>query len=254
VDIVKDDELIGDAPFNRMVDRVRAYMESARRADDEKGEKTLYTVNITTGVEKLRDAALRAIDAGVNALMVNYLTVGVDAARALAEDPDITVPILGHFDFAGVWYESPFSGVSSHIVNGILPRLAGVDMVITPNTYGKFPFLRERHLRIGQHLLAPWRHLKPVWPMPGGGVNHAAVPSLVADFGNDFIVAAGGAIHGHPQGAAAGARALRQAIDVAVKGGDMEAAACECGELGAAVQLWGLPGKPAAGIYELKED
>ena len=61
----------------------------------------------------------------------DYLVVGLPALRMLAEDPEIKLPILGHMDFAGVFYESPFSGVSSFLIMGKLARLAGADIVVT---------------------------------------------------------------------------------------------------------------------------
>ena len=39
------------------------------------------------------------------------------------------------------------------------------------------------------------------------------VNAVAGRFGNDFIANVGGAIHGHPMGTLAGARAMRQAID-----------------------------------------
>ena len=81
--------------------RVETYMAAIAKADDEKGEKTLYTVNITDGVERLRDNALRAIRAGANALMVNYVATGLSALRMLAEDPEVNVPILAHATAGG---------------------------------------------------------------------------------------------------------------------------------------------------------
>lgn len=51
-------------------------MEAVKRADEVKGEKTLYAFNITDRVDKLRDNARRAIDAGANCLMLNYFTAG----------------------------------------------------------------------------------------------------------------------------------------------------------------------------------
>ena len=38
------------------------------------------------------------------------------------------------------------------------------------------------------------------------------------DLGKDIILAAGGAVHGHPQGSRAGAKSMRDAIDAAMKG------------------------------------
>ena len=39
------------------------------------------------------------------------------------------------------------------------------------------------------------------------------VQANVKQFGHDFIANVGGAIHGHPGGTLAGARAMRQAVD-----------------------------------------
>jgi len=72
-DIVKDDELIADASFNRIEDRVKRYMQIEKEVYEIKGEHTLYTVNITDSVPKIFENAKRAIDAGANALMINIL-------------------------------------------------------------------------------------------------------------------------------------------------------------------------------------
>ena len=42
------------------------------------------------------------------------------------------------------------------------------------------------------------------------------VQANVRHFGNDFIANVGGAIHGHPMGTLAGAKAMRQAIDTII--------------------------------------
>ncbi|MGE5483595.1 MAG: 2,3-diketo-5-methylthiopentyl-1-phosphate enolase [Ignavibacteriales bacterium] len=253
VDIVKDDELIADPAFCPMVERVRLYMESARRVYDDTGHKVLYCVNVTDRADRVKDNARRAIDAGANAIMLNYLTVGISALQALAEDPEIAVPILAHLDFAGTMYESPFSGMSSHLVLGKLARLAGADIVVYPSPYGKFPFLRERYLQIGNHLLGEWLHLKRVFPMPGGGVMPAVVPQIVSDLGRDCILGAGGAIHGHPMGPVAGGKAMRYAIDAAMAGVPLREFAKNRPELQAAIDAWGLVEDEEQSLFGLKE-
>jgi 2,3-diketo-5-methylthiopentyl-1-phosphate enolase len=52
--------------------------------------------------------------------------------------------------------------------------------------------------------------------MPGGGITADHVAPIVDALGTDVIIAVGGAIQGHPEGAAAGGRAVRAAIDAAV--------------------------------------
>ena len=148
---------------------------------------------------------------------------------------------MAHLDFAGTMYESQNSGMSSHLVLGKLPRLAGADMVVYPYPYAKFLFMRERHLRIAHALTTPCYHLKPIFPIPAGGVHAGMLPSLARDIGTDLIVGAGGAVHGHPMGPTAGARALRQAIDAVVAGVPLEEATKEHEELKTAIDAWGIP-------------
>jgi len=69
----------------------------------------------------------------------------------------------------------------------------------------------------------------------------ALVPGLTADLGADYAVGAGGAVHGHPMGAAGGARAIRQAIDATAAGRTLADAAREHPELAAALAAWPEP-------------
>ena len=252
VDIVKDDELIADPPFCPREERIKLYMAEAKRYYEETGNKVLFTVNITDRADLVQDNAKRAIDAGANALMINYLTVGISALQGLAEDPEINVPILAHLDFAGTMYESPYSGMSSYLILGKLARMAGADIVVYPSPFGKFPFLRERYLQIAHHLLGDWLHLKPVFPMPGGGVMPAVVPAIINDLGKDCILGAGGAIHGHPMGPIAGGKAMRQAIDAALQGIPLREYAKQHPELQSAVDAWGLLDDDQA-LYDIKK-
>ena len=240
VDIVKDDELIADAPFSHIEERVKEFMAAEKRAYEEKGERTLYAVNITDRVDKIKENAQKAISAGANCLMLNYLTAGISALRILAEEKSIQVPILAHLDFAGTMYESHNSGISSHLVLGKFPRLAGADIVVYPCPYAKFLLLREKHIKIAFALRTPLYHLKPTFPMPGGGVHPGMLPTLMQDIGTDWIVGAGGAVHGHPMGATAGAKALRQAIDAMMAGIPLEEAIKEHKELKASIDAWGI--------------
>ena len=41
---------------------------------------------------------------------------------------------------------------------------------------------------------------------------------IIRDVGTDVILAAGGGVHGHPDGSEAGAKSMRQAIDAAIAG------------------------------------
>jgi 2,3-diketo-5-methylthiopentyl-1-phosphate enolase len=240
-DIIKDDELIADASFNSVEGRVKRYMEIEKQVYEETGEHTLYTVNITDSVPKVFESAKRAVELGCNALMVNYLAVGLPVMHALAEDPSINVPILAHMDIAGAMYMSPLHGVSSHIVLGKLPRLAGADVVVIPAPYGKAPVIPDKFQNVAKNLTFPLYHLKPTFPMPSGGITQSMVPKVVADLGTDIVIGSGGGIHAHPQGPVAGGKAFRQAIDAVMQGISLEEYAKDHPELDVVLKLWADP-------------
>ena len=253
VDIVKDDELIGDVEYSRNIDRVKLFMAKEKQVFEKTGEHTLFTVNVTQRPDKMQALAREAVASGANAIMVNYLTVGISGMQMLAEDDSINVPILAHLDFAGTMYESPYSGVSSHLLLGKLARMAGADMVVYPCGYGKFVFLAEKFMKIAVCLRAPFHHLKRAFPMPGGGVYQGLVPHITQLLGNDWIVACGGAIYGHPDGGTAGARSVRQAVDAVMADIPLVEAAQDPAniELKAAINKWGIYGDQKK-LYDIK--
>jgi ribulose 1,5-bisphosphate carboxylase large subunit-like protein len=51
-----------------------------------------------------------------------------------------------------------------------------------------------------------------------GGTTQLVVKNMIDALGTDIILAAGGGVHGHPDGSLAGAKSMRQAIDAAVEG------------------------------------
>ena len=238
VDIVKDDELIADTSFNTVEERVKLYMQAEKEVYEEKGERTIYLVNVTDDIPKVFENAKRAIELGCNGIMVNYIATGLPVLRALAEDPEINVPILAHMDVAGAYHMSPQYGISSHIMLGKLARLAGADIVVHPAPYGKATVLPEKFTRVAQNLLFPMYHLKPTFPMPSGGITQPTIPQLIKDLGPDIVIGSGGGIHAHPQGPTAGAKAFRQAIDATMAGIALEEAAKEHEELAVSLTAW----------------
>ncbi len=238
-DVIKDDELIASMRYNDAVKRVRAYMKIEKEVYEETGEHTLYAVNITDRLPRMFDLARRCVDAGVNAMMVNYLSVGPEAMRALADDPAISVPILAHMDLAGAYFMSPVQGIASPLILGKFARLCGADSVVLPFSLGgKAMYMHDRFMSTVRNLTYPMGGLKPSLPMPSGGITPANVADIVNTLGKDTMIGSGGGIHAHPGGPRAGARALRQAIDAAVRGIGLEEYAREHEELGVALGVW----------------
>ena len=128
------------------------------------------------------------------------------------------MPILAHYAGATPYFEGAGTGMSAPLALGMLPRLAGGDMVLTITPYGGYPLRRLQYLRMAQQLTLPRPHIAPAFPVVGGGVHPGTVETYVTELGPDIILGAGGAIQGHPDGAAAGADAMRQAIDAVMAG------------------------------------
>ena len=252
VDIIKDDELLSaDMPFCPLKERVTKFMEKERQAFEETGEHTLYTVNITTDPTHLRDNAYRALEYGANALMINFYTVGLAGARMITEDPNINVPILAHVDFSGATVASPYWGVDAMTWIGRLSRLAGADMHIWGNPVGKFPSNRLALSRVVHAFTQDWYGIKPTLALPGGGTIPSSVPEILKIMGQDVCLAAGGGVHGHPDGSRAGAKAMRQAIDATINGIGLRQYAETHPELAAALRVWGCGPEELKKNYDL---
>ena len=238
-DVVKDDELISDPSFNRLEERIVKVMEAIDKADSEKGEKTLYTINITTKFPEMFEYADKMIELGANALMINYLTTGFEALRQIAEDPSIKVPILGHMDFGGTFFGGMWTGMTSMLTFAKLPRICGADTVVIPAPYGKAEILDERYEQNLKALRFPLQHIRPTLPMPSGGITPGMVEKCIKEAGNDILIGSGGGIHSHPDGPISGAKAFRQAIDAVMEGKNIKQVAKEQKELGIALGVWG---------------
>ncbi|TAJ46436.1 MAG: transcriptional regulator [Herbiconiux sp.] len=237
IDMIKDDELIANPPYSPVVERVRRFTAAARVAADSTGIETLYIPNVTDRPDRMLDTARRAVDAGARAVMVTYATAGYGALEALAES--VGVPVLGHFAGAAPYFEGASTGMSAPLAMGLLPRLAGADMALVTTPYSGYPVRPLQYVRTAHQLLLERPGIRPTMPIIGGGVHPGTVDRYVSDLGNDIVLGVGGAIQGHPGGAAAGVRAMRQAVDARMAGVPVAEAAASNEELGLAVAAWG---------------
>ena len=241
VDLIKDDEILFENPLTPIEKRVEACMAAARQAQAETGQKLLYAVNLTGSTSKLADNAKRAIAAGANALLFNVLAYGYDALHELSSDPAISVPIAAHPALAGAFYPSPHYGIAAPLLLGKLMRLAGADLVLFPSPYGSVVMPKEENLAVQAALIDSALPMKASFPVPSAGIHPGLVPLILRDFGQDVVVNAGGGIHGHPQGTAAGGQAFRQAIHATLANISLPEAAAQPGNqaLQAAINSWG---------------
>jgi 2,3-diketo-5-methylthiopentyl-1-phosphate enolase len=217
VDLIKDDELLADPAFSRVADRTRAYVAAIEAVAAETGRATRYVAHVTSRPGRLSATARSAVEAGAAAVMVTPLTLGLDALGELAES--VGVPILAHT--AGVeTITGAAEGGVGHAALATLLRAAGADAVLTSSPHAPRPLAHAAYAATLDALAAPAAGgtMSPAMPMIGGGITADHVAAIVAEAGLDIIVAAGGAIQGHPGGAAAGGRAMQDAIAAASDG------------------------------------
>ncbi len=240
VDIIKDDELLASTEYSSVSDRVKHYTRAAKQVYEETGHMVRYCVNITDRQDRMIEHAQRAVEGGADAVMVNFVATGLGALHALAEEKDIKVPIVGHFASAGSITESPYTGISSQLLIGKLPRIAGADLVLFSSPYSTYPILKRRYMQIVDAQRMPLANIGQTMPGIGGGITPRTAEKVTKDVGKEIVLTAGGSIVGHPLGPTQGARAMMQAAEAIGQGISLEefAKKPQCGALKAALEKW----------------
>ena len=218
VDIIKDDELLADTAYSSIVDRVKANNTAAKEVKAITGHKTVYCVNITDRLDRCLENAVRAIDAGAEMLMINFIASGLSTLQALSEDSRINIPIVGHYASAGSITESCNAGISTPLLLGKMARMAGADIVLFSSPYSAYPFLKRRYRQIADMHRLALGSLQSTMSAVGGGVHPNSAEKIVNDLGKEIILAVGGSILGHPNGPAEGANAMMQAAEALGQG------------------------------------
>lgn len=216
-DLIKDDELLADPSFSRVAVRAMVYRQRLDRIAEETGHRAWYVANVTTRARSLVDTARAALEAGAGAVMVNALAVGPDVLLELAE-AGLGAPILVHTAGLDTFTGGAHSGFGRAVLLGRVMRLSGADAVITDNPYGRRPPSMAVIRATVDWLRQPWGRLLPSLPVVAGGMTAESIQPIISEFGPDLMFGVGGAIQGHPEGATAGARAIRAAIDAATDG------------------------------------
>jgi 2,3-diketo-5-methylthiopentyl-1-phosphate enolase len=208
LDIIKDDEILGDLAVAPTLKRLEACRRVLETVQANTGRTVLYAINVTGTAEQLLKKARLLVQEGANALLLNVLTYGFSVLEALARDAEINVPIFAHPAFAGAMCASPESGLSYSVVLGTLMAHGGADAVLYPAHYGSLPFDPQEEAKIRDILRS-----RNVFPVPSAGIHPGIIPQIYSDYGTDVILNAGTAIMDHPNGSAAGVRAFFEGIN-----------------------------------------
>jgi ribulose-bisphosphate carboxylase large chain len=235
-DVVKDDENLSSQSFNPFEERVVATLEMRDRAEEETGEKKVYMVNVTSETEEMLKRAQYVVDHGGRYLMIDILTCGFSALQTVREH-DFGLVIHAHRAGHAAFTKNPLHGISMKVIAKVA-RIIGVDQLHVGTVVGKMSETREEVAENCEALKTGMYGIKEVLPVASGGLYPGLVPALMGFFGKDFVIQAGGGIHGHTDGTVAGAKAMRQAVDATLQGVSLEEYAKSHKELQDALDHW----------------
>ena len=235
-DVVKDDENLSSQDFNPFEERLTETLEARDRAEEETGERKAYMVNVTAETGEMLGRAEYVEDLGGRYAMVDILTCGYSALQTLRErglDLVIHAHRAGHAAFT----RSMVHGINMRVIAKIA-RIIGVDQLHVGAVVGKMSETLEEVQDNIKALKEPIKGFEEVLPVASGGLHPGHTSRLVEIFGQDFVIQAGGGIHGHPQGTISGAKAMRQAIDAVMMNSSLKEYAKDHEELAIALQTW----------------
>lgn len=220
IDFIKDDELQANGPHCPFAERVEAVMRVLRDYADRTGKLPMYAFNVSGEIDEMLRGHDLVQKAGGTCVMVSLNSVGLPGLVALRRHSRL--PIHAHRNGWGYLTRSPALGFD-YVAWQKFWRIAGADHMHVNGLRNKFCETDESVLRSARACLTPM-YAPPlpgceVMPVFSSGQTAAQVSDTYQALGNlDLIYACGGGLMAHPDGVAAGVRALREAWEAAAKG------------------------------------
>jgi ribulose-bisphosphate carboxylase large chain len=251
LDLLKDDENLTSQNFNSFERRATLTFKSRDKAENETGERKSYLINITAETKEMEKRAKLVKDLGGEYVMVDICTTGwaaLETVRSFCSD--LGLAIHAHRAFHAAFTRNPTHGMSMAVL-AEAARLIGVDQLHIGTVIGKLEASKEEVLGLKESLTKEtsqtsalalnqrWYAKKPVLPVSSGGLHVGLLYPLLDMLGTNIVVQMGGGIWGHPDGGRAGAKALRDAMDCYIEGGDLDDCVRRSPELRSALSKWG---------------
>lgn len=235
-DFIKNDEPQGNQLFAPLKQTIVAVADAMRRAQDDTGEAKLFSANITADDfhETIARGEYILETFAENADHVAFLVDGyVSGPHAITTARRNFPNQYLHYHRAGHGaVTSPQSkrGYTAFVLSK-MARLQGASGIHTGTMgFGKMEgeprdinmaYMIERDSADGPFYHQEWHGMNPTTPIISGGMNALRMPGFFANLGHsNLILTAGGGSYGHIDGAAAGARSLRQGAQCWKEGAD----------------------------------
>lgn len=228
-DFIKNDEPQGNQPFAPMSKVIPLVYDAMKRAMDKTGEAKLFSANITADdhfeMMARGEFILRtfAEDADKVAFLVDGYVGGpgmITTARRQFPNQFLHYHRAGH---GAVTSPSAKRGYTAYVLSK-MSRLQGASGIhVGTMGYGKMEgeaddksaaYIIERDSFTGPAYHQEWLGMKATTPIISGGMNALRLVGFFGNLGHGNIInTAGGGSYGHIDGAAAGAKSLRQAYE-----------------------------------------
>ena len=200
VNFIKEDEILSSPSFCKIEDRVPLIMDYL------KDKKIIYSVSIHSDHLHIIDRVKQVYDLGGNSVHVNFWC-GLGVYKSIR---DLDLPIFLHFQKSGdkIFTNRNHDFYIDWLVICKLAALMGVDFIHAGMIGGYYKWEENE-------TIDAVKILNDLGTMPAlsCGFHPGLTNSVTSKVGNDYMANVGGAIHGHPNGTTAGARAMKQSID-----------------------------------------
>ena len=235
-DFIKNDEPQGNQVFAPLKQTIPLVYDAMKRAMDETGEAKLFSMNITADdhYEMLARADFALNVFGPDANKLAFLVDGYVGGPGMVTTARRNYPNqFLHYHRAGhgaVTSPSSKRGYTAFVL-AKMSRLQGASgMHVGTMGYGKMEggtddrviaYMIERDEAQGPVYFQNWYGMRATAPIISGGMNALRLPGFFDNLGHGNVInTAGGGAYGHVDGAAAGARSLRQAHECWAAGAD----------------------------------
>jgi ribulose-bisphosphate carboxylase large chain len=238
LDFLKDDELLADQPHAPLERRAEAVADVLEDVTRETGRRTIFAFNVSgDDLDAVVAGADRVAATGGRCVMVSLNQVGLAGVLALRRHT--TLALHGHRNGWG-FLGRPRRWGMTFAAYQALWRMAGIDHLHVNGFANKF---WEPDASVADSMRACVADLGGVGaalPVVSSGQwggqavdQYATVPT------QDFMYMCGGGIQGHPDGPAAGVRAVRAAWDAAIAGVPLAEQAAAVPELARSLERFG---------------
>ena len=220
VDFIKDDELQSDGLACPFDERASSVMKKLNEYSDRVGRKPMYAFNITGDLDQMRHRHDLVEKLGGTCVMVSLNSIGLVGMIELRKHSRL--PIHAHRNGWGYLSRHALLGWSFVAWQKIW-RTVGIDHLHVNGLGNKFCESDESVVNSARTCLCPLFAKKScaVMPVFSSGQTAKQVPATFEALKSaDLIFAAGGGIHAHPDGPAAGVLNIRRAWENAMSGAE----------------------------------